>query len=238
MSRAHCRETIISRTGATRAGVEVLVCEPGTETPIDQVMWDDISDGNAQANPLVSNPNGEISFFLDEEQYVSFVVSTPDVNVEATYVGVLAPGVAPSPTPFGADAFFSYTGAPIETHVDTPTPIPNLSMMIAPNATYMFQLTIMGAATNDQNNATTFGFDPNDTLNIYIRNEASSALQSNPPDATEEFSGDTIRTFVGRIINLTGGALPLAVTYRLPTGGNGTSRVFTAFMRLARLTEA
>lgn len=93
MSRAHCRETIINRSGATRAGVQVTVCEAGTDTPIAQTMYAAVLGGGDLTNPLTTDANGQLSFFLDNEQYVNMHVDDVSVVEDIEYVPVLRPGL-------------------------------------------------------------------------------------------------------------------------------------------------
>lgn len=92
MVRAHYRENLTDAVGNVLSGATVYVFEPGTETVVDQVLYQANSGVATYSNPLTSNALGQIDFYLEIPQPVDFRVSLAGYTTQSlSRVGVLAP---------------------------------------------------------------------------------------------------------------------------------------------------
>ena len=67
MSRAHLYRTVQALGGSLVSGASVTVCEPGTTTPIAQVLHDSEAGAGTLSNPFLAT-GGIIDFYLDNAQ--------------------------------------------------------------------------------------------------------------------------------------------------------------------------
>src|SRR5436190_8306730 len=81
------RSRIIALPSAT-----VYVYEQGTSTPIAQTMWNAVTAGTAQTNPLTADSTGVIQFWLDTPQYVDLVKSAAGFAARRETVEADVPG--------------------------------------------------------------------------------------------------------------------------------------------------
>lgn len=90
MGRARCRQVVTDAQGNRISGASVSVYEPNTITPIGETIYADDSGVDTLANPLTSDANGTILFYLELPRRVDLLVSKagyadqtiPDVPVE------------------------------------------------------------------------------------------------------------------------------------------------------------
>lgn len=78
--RAKLRQTVLDRKGNAQGGVSVTVHEPGTSDPIAATMYDAVTGGNEINNPMLSDANGDVVFYLDTPQYVDLFVEDEDIT--------------------------------------------------------------------------------------------------------------------------------------------------------------
>lgn len=86
MSRNICRQTIQDRYGNAQRGATVHVYDPGTTNAITPTMYDAYTGGNVLSNPLTTDANGEVLFYLDS-------ALTVDLNVVVASVSRTIAGV-------------------------------------------------------------------------------------------------------------------------------------------------
>lgn len=72
--RAHFRETIIDQFGNALSGATVTVYNEGTTTPISVIMYGTDATGVILANPLTSNADGVVEFYIDTPQDVDLKI--------------------------------------------------------------------------------------------------------------------------------------------------------------------
>lgn len=90
--RAHYTRPVTDQQGDLLPNVQVTVNEPGTATPITEVIYADGTSANVLSNPFVSS-TGIINFYLDNPKRVDLVIAQGTLPVQ-TYadVDVLAAG--------------------------------------------------------------------------------------------------------------------------------------------------
>src|SRR6266568_130529 len=90
MSRAHLYRTVQALGGSLVSGASVTVCEPGTTTPIAQVLHDSEAGAGTLSNPFLAT-GGIIDFYLDNAQDVDLVISYGSSTRTVPYQGVMRP---------------------------------------------------------------------------------------------------------------------------------------------------
>jgi hypothetical protein len=93
MTRAHVRETVLDRAGNALPSVSVLVCDPDTTTPISATIFAASSGGATLSNPLTTDANGGIEFFLVAEAELDLICT---ISTVVRVVRVAALAVAPA----------------------------------------------------------------------------------------------------------------------------------------------
>lgn len=90
MSRSHLYRTVQSLGGGLISGVSVTVCDPGTTTPIVQLLY-----ATQNGDPTLSNPfladSGVIDFYLNNAQDVALVLTYGASTLIVDYQQVLPP---------------------------------------------------------------------------------------------------------------------------------------------------
>lgn len=96
MARAHLREQLVSdKTGALTpiSGATVNVYEQGTTTQVAATMYDAASGGNVLTNPLTSDANGVVQFWMASPQLVDLAISASGFTsqtIEGEVLGVVS----------------------------------------------------------------------------------------------------------------------------------------------------
>lgn len=92
MGRSICRYVVQDAAGNKLPDASVYVYQPGTTTAITETMYDAYTGGNILSNPLTSDANGAVQFYLDSFKRVDLRVTKPgysDLTVKD--VAVLPP---------------------------------------------------------------------------------------------------------------------------------------------------
>lgn len=96
MVRAHYRDAVLGRRydGSLQALADaaVAVYEPGTTTPIAATMYDAASGGNVLTNPLASDADGVVEFWLDADQRVDLAATRSGYAAQSWSADVTAEG--------------------------------------------------------------------------------------------------------------------------------------------------
>ena len=92
MSRAHYVENVLGVSGSgalsLMAGATVHVYDAGTMTPIAQTIYDSDGGSGTLSNPLTSDANGKVEFWLDTPARVDLAVSKTGFTAQTRTVDV------------------------------------------------------------------------------------------------------------------------------------------------------
>ena len=117
MARGYYRDQVANAAGDVLAGAQVLLVEPGTSTPVAFSLYaDNEPDNTAQANPLVTNEQGEFAFWHSVDGPYDALVTCSGYPTVRETLQLVVPGItalaAETAARIAADAAHAAEGDP------------------------------------------------------------------------------------------------------------------------------